>query len=83
MHEHKTRGAGGRASLQNSFCACDVVDNGQCHPLLQRDDILPVMADGSDGFDASDALEFEMTETVAAKVFPDGSILAHVRIVEA
>lgn len=84
VHEHQTRGAGGRASLQNSFCACDVVDGGRCHPLLQRDDILPVLAIGDDDtpFDASEALEFKMTARVAAKVFPDGRILAHVRVVE-
>lgn len=83
MHEHKTRGAGGRVSLPNSFCACDAGDGGLCHPLLQRDDILPVMADGSEAFNATEALEFEMTDRVAAKVFPDGRILARVRIVEA
>ena len=33
-------------------------------------------------FDANEPLEFEMTVRVAQKVFPDGRILAHVRIVE-
>jgi len=82
VHEHKTRGAGGRVSLENSLCVCDVGDGGLCHPLLQRDDILPVMADGAETFDASGWLDFEMTETVARKVFGDRSRPAHVRIVE-
>ena len=71
-------------SRENSFCACDVGDGGLCHPLLQRDDIQPVMAIGGSEapFDANEPLEFEMTVRVAQKVFPDGRILAHVRIVE-
>ena len=83
VHEHKTRGAGGRVSLENSFCACDVGDGGQCHPLLQRDDIMPVQAaDREAAFDATEPLDFEMTERVARKVFDDRPILAHVRIVK-
>lgn len=84
VHEHKTRGAGGRVSQENSFCACDVIDGGLCHPLLQRHQITPVMAQGSEDepFDAREALVFEMTDQVAHLAFTDRPIPAHVRIVE-
>lgn len=81
VHEHKRRGAGGVVSLQNSFLACDVPNDGICHPLLQGRHIMPVMADGSEVFDAREPLIFEMPESVAALVFEDNPIPPHVRIV--
>ncbi len=81
VHENKRRGAGGRVSLANSFLACDVDDGGTCHPLLQGRFIYPVMASGSEVFDAREELVFEMTEKVAQIVFERRPRPAHVRIV--
>ncbi len=80
VHEDKRRGAGGKVSLQNSFCACDVLDGGLCHPLLQGYRIDPVMASGAEAFNATEDLVFEMTELIAALVFKDRPRPAHVRI---
>jgi hypothetical protein len=82
VHEHPPRSLGTRPSLASSFCACDVLDGGVCHPLLQRHRIVPVMADGRDRFHARGPLLFEMTEAVAVVVFKDRPRPPHVRIVD-
>ena len=43
VHENKRRGAGGLVDLSNSFLACDIVDGGVCHPLLQARQIEPLV----------------------------------------
>lgn len=82
VHEDKRRGAGGVVSLQNSFLACDVPNDGVCHGLLGTRHITPVMANGAEVFDAREELVFEMTEDVAAIVFEKRPRPAHIRIVE-
>ncbi len=78
VHEHKRRGAGGVVSLQNSFLACDEIDGGVCHPLLQSRHITPICP--VDPFDAREDLVFEMTEKVAAIVFERRTRTDQVRI---
>jgi hypothetical protein len=79
VHEHKRRGAGGVVSAENSFCACDVLDGGLCHPLLQARSIHPVCP--VDPFNAREALVFEMTRKIADEAFHDRPVTPHVRIV--
>lgn len=83
VHEHQPRGAGGKVSLQNSFCSCDVPDGGLCHVLLQRHRITPVLARGRElPFDANESLVFEMTEEIAAMVFRSRRRPAHVTVLK-
>lgn len=83
VHEEKRRGAGGLVSQENSYCACDVLDGGVCHPLLQTRRIYAVMASGAEDFDAREDLVFEMSEGIAERAFEGRPRPAHVRIVEA
>lgn len=82
VHEEKRRGAGGVVSLRNSYLACDVVDGGVCHPLLQTYRIWAVMENGSDTFDARKPLVFEMSEAIAKLVFEGRPRPPHIRITE-
>lgn len=82
VHEEKRRGAGGPVSLANSYLACDVINGGACHPLLQNRFIYARMANGADEFDAQEDLVFEMTEKIAVIVFDKRARPAHVRIVD-
>jgi hypothetical protein len=79
VHEHKRRGAGGEVSLQNSYTACDEIDGGLCHPLLQRRRIMPVCR--VEPFDAREIEAFEMSEEIAALVFERRPRPEHIRIV--
>lgn len=83
VHEQKRRGAGGKVSPDNSYLACDVIDGGVCHPLLQRYRIYARMASGAEEFNAREDLVFEMTQKIAELVFERRALTAHVRIVEA
>ncbi len=82
VHEDLPRGAGGAVSLENSFVACFLPDGGLCHTLLQRHQITPVMADGSEPFNARAELLFEMTERIAEIAFEHRPRPAHIRILE-
>lgn len=83
VHEHKRRGAGGKVTLQNSFCLCSVEDGGLCHDLVGMRWVYPVMVDGAEIFDASRAIMFHLSRSTATRIFgASGSIPAHVLIVE-
>jgi len=79
VHEEKRRGAGGEVSLRNSYLACDEIDGGVCHPLLQSRDIYAVCP--GEIFDARKIERFEMTKAIAALVFERRARPASVRIV--
>lgn len=86
VHEHLPRSLRGPVSLQNSFLACDHLDGGVCHPLLQRHRIVAFNT-GSQSrdprdFDARKPITFEMPPKEADMVFADRQRPAHVRIVE-
>lgn len=83
VHEHKRRGAGGKVTLQNSFCLCSGENSGLCHDLVGTRWVYPVMVDGAEIFDASRAIVFHLSRSTATRIFgASGSIPAHVLIVE-
>lgn len=83
VHEHKRRGAGGKVTLQNSFCLCSVEDGGLCHDLVGTRWVYPVMVDGAETFDASRVIVFHLSRSTATRIFGTlRSIPSHVLIVE-
>ena len=85
VHEHRPRSLRAPVSLQNSFLACDRLDDGCCHPLLQQHRIQAYnTAAGpeqeSRDFNATQPITFAMVEKYAALVFADRGRPPYVRI---
>ena len=76
VHELTFKSKGGAASLQNSICACSVVNGGGLGHALLQSHVIRVI-----GYDANKDLLFEMDQRAAVAVFGHRSPPSHVRIV--
>jgi hypothetical protein len=82
VHEHKRRGAGGIVCVENSFTACDLIDGGMCHPLLQARQIVPLVDREPlvEGDDVRATTGFRMNTPVHKLVFAHRAQPTHIDI---